>query len=203
MEELIMKLFDTNLPSMYSKGLYEEKCSDLAPEHTDKIFDVIFTGTANLLNQAKSQSKPTAFTFRKVDSSLIAAAIVQFFPNDDKENPGNWNLVWTFDEKNIPEGSLIIDLSDTQTHSYFRAVAGEKYGMRFKGVSELVDCLIYALTTLKKWLDENAKENVEVSVELDGFFQARVAVENGEKVFAIEPDGEIKNLIKDDAAIEK
>jgi hypothetical protein len=75
--------------------------------------------------------------------------------------------------------------------------------MRFKGVSELVDCLIYALTTLKKWLDENAKENVEVSVELDGFFQARVAVENGEKVFAIEPDGEIKNLIKDDAAIEK
>ena len=188
---------------MYSKGLFEEKCSDLAPEHTDKMFDVIFTGTANLLNQAKSQDKPTAFTFRKIDGSLIAAALVQFFPNEDKSNPGNWSLVWTFDEADIPENSLKIDFSDTQTHSYFRQVAGEKYGMRFEGVTELVDCLTYALTSLKKWLDENAKEGSETSVELDGFFQARVAVENGEKVFALEADGEIKNLIKDDAAIEK
>ena len=198
-----MKLFDTNLPAMYSKGLYEEKCSDLAPEHMDKMFDVIFTGTANLLSQAKSKDKATAFTFRKIDGSLIAAAVVQYFENEDKKNPGNWSLVWTFDEADIPENSLLIDFSDTQTHSYFRAVAGEKYGMRFEGVAELVDCLVYALSTLKKWLDENAKENAETSIELDGFFQARVAVENGEKIFAIEPDGEIKNLIKDDAAIEK
>lgn len=198
-----MKLFETNLPAMYSKGLYEEKCSDLAPEHMDKMFDVIFTGTANLLSQAKSKDKATAFTFRKIDGSLIAAAVVQYFENEDKKNPGNWSLVWTFDEADIPENSLLIDFSDTQTHSYFRAVAGEKYGMRFEGVAELVDCLVYALSTLKKWLDENAKENAETSIELDGFFQARVAVENGEKIFAIEPDGEIKNLIKDDAAIEK
>ena len=167
------------------------------------MFDVIFTGTANLLSQAKSKDKATAFTFRKIDGSLIAAAVVQYFENEDKKNPGNWSLVWTFDEADIPENSLLIDFSDTQTHSYFRAVAGEKYGMRFEGVAELVDCLVYALSTLKKWLDENAKENAETSIELDGFFQARVAVENGEKIFAIEPDGEIKNLIKDDAAIEK
>ena len=56
---------------------------------------------------------------------------------------------------------------------------------------------------LKKWLDENAKEGVEVKIEQDGIFQARVAVENGEKVFAVEADGEVKNLIKDDTADEK
>lgn len=198
-----MKLFDTNLPAMYSKGLFEEKCSDLAPEHMDKMFDVIFTGVANLLNQAKSKDHPTAFTFRNIDSSLVAAALVQFFPNEDESKPGNWSLVWTFDETDIPENALKIDFSDTQTHSYFRAVAGEKYGMRFEDVSSLVDCLTYALIQLKKWLDENAKEGAEVSVELDAIFQARVSVENGEKVFAVEADGEIKNLIKDDAAIEK
>ena len=40
-------------------------------------------------------------------------------------------------------------------------------------------------------------------VEQDAIFQARVAVENGEKVFAIEPAAEIKVLIKSDAMIEK
>ena len=198
-----MKLFDTNLPQNYSKMLFEEKCLDLAPDHMDKMFDVIFTGVANLLNQSKSQKHATAFTFKKIDGSLIAAAIVQYFENSDANNPGNWSLVWTFDQNDIPVDSLVIDFSDTQTHSYFRAVAGEKYGMRFEDVAALIDCLACALIQLKKWLDENAKEGVETSIELDGFFQARVTVENGEKVFALEPAGEIKNLIKDDAAIEK
>ena len=198
-----MKLFDTQMPQMYSKALFEEKCTDLAPEHTGKMLDVVFTGTANLLNQAKSKEKATVFTFRKINGDLIAAAMVRFFENEDTNNPGNWSLVWTFDDADIPEGALTIDLSDSQTHSYFRAVAGEKYGMRFEDTAAMTDCLTYALIHVKKWLDENAKEGAEVSLEFDGFFQARVAIENGEKVFAIEPDGEIKNLIKDDAAIEK
>ena len=198
-----MKLFDTQMPQMYSKALFEEKCTDLAPEHTGKMLDVVFTGTANLLNQAKSKEKPTVFTFRKINGDLIAAAMVRFFENEDTNNPGNWSLVCTFDDADIPEGALVIDLSDSQTHSYFRAVAGEKYGMRFEDTAAMTDCLTYALIHVKKWLDENAKEGAEVSLEFDGFFQARVAIENGEKVFAIEPDGEIKNLIKDDAAIEK
>ena len=198
-----MKLFDTQMPQMYSKALFEEKCTDLAPEHTGKMLDVVFTGTANLLNQAKSKEKATVFTFRKINGDLIAAAMVRFFENEDTNNPGNWSLVWTFDDADILEGALVIDLSDSQTHSYFRAVAGEKYGMRFEDTAAMTDCLTYALIHVKKWLDENAKEGAEVSLEFDGFFQARVAIENGEKVFAIEPDGEIKNLIKDDAAIEK
>ena len=48
-----------------------------------------------------------------------------------------------------------------------------------------------------------ASETEEVSIEQDGVFQARVAIEGGEKVFAIEPAGEIKMLIKDDTSIEK
>ena len=198
-----MKLFDTQLPQMYSKYLFEEKCSDLAPEHTDKMFDVLFTGVANLLNQTKSMSKPTAMVFRLVDGSVIAVAIVQFFANEDTENPGNWSLVWSFDETDIPEGAVVIEFSDNQTHSYFRAVAGEKYGMKFEDTTSLIDCLISCITQLKKWLDENAKEGAEISVEVDGIFQARSTVENGVKVFAVEPAGEVKNLIKDDAAIEK
>ena len=198
-----MKLLETQLPGMYSKGLFEEKCLDLAPEHMDKMFDTLFTGVSNLLNHSKSMEHPVAFTFRKIDKSFIAGALVQFFDNEDKSNPGNWSLVWTFDEVDIPDTALKIDFSDPQTHSYFIATAGEKYGMQFKSDAMLADCLTYALIQLKKWLDENVAEDKTIGIECDGLFKARVAIESNEKAFALEADGEIKNLIKDDAAIEK
>lgn len=199
-----MKLNDTQLPGMYSDALFHEKYLDLAPEHMDKMFDVLFTGVAHLLNGAKSTTRPAAFVMVNEASVFIAGAVVQYFENaDDSNNPGNWSLVWTFDEKDIPEGALKIPFSDVQTHSYFIGVAGEKYGIQYNNEANLVDLLTYALYQLKKWLDQNVKEGAETSIELDGIFQARATVENGEKVFALEPAGEIKNLIKDDAAIEK
>lgn len=198
-----MKLFDTTLPQNFSKGLFEEKNYDLAPEHTDKITYTVFTATADLLNNVKSKERPASFVFDRIDGSVIAAAIVQYFPNEDESKPGNWSLVWTFDEADIPENALRISLKDTQTHSYYRAIAGDKWGMKFKDPACLTTLLTYALEQIYKWLDENAAEGKEVSVEQEAVFQARVAVENGEKVFALEPAGEIKMLIKDDAAIEK
>lgn len=198
-----MKLFETTLPQMYSKALFEEKCFDLAPEHTDKMFDTLFTGTSNLLKSIKSLEKPVAFLIKELNGKMVAAAICQYFKNDDASQPGNFSLVWTFDESDIPENALITTIEDTKTHSFFIAVAGSKYGIRFKDASCIVNTLGYTMVQLKKWLDENAKEGTIVSVELDGIFQGRVEVQNGVKIFAVEPDGEIKNLIKDDAAIEK
>lgn len=199
-----MKLNDTQLPGMYSDALFHEKYLDLAPEHMDKMFDVLFTGSANLLKNAKSTDRPAAFVVRNDVKVFVAAGIVQYFENaDDSNNPGNWSLVWTFDESDIPENSLVVDFDDVQTHSYFIACAGEKYGIQYNNEASLVDLLVYALQQLKKWLDQNVKEGTETLIEQDGVFQARAVVENGEKVFALEPAGEIKNLIKDDTAIEK
>lgn len=201
---MIKKLYETNLPMNFSKGLFEEKMFDLAPEHTDKYADIIFTGTSAVLNAAKSKDHPVAVTFKRIDGTLIAAAIVQYFPNEDPAKPGNWNLVWTFNEADIPEGTVIRDFAtDQNIHSYYRAVAGDKYRIRFQNTESLTVVSVYLLEHIKKWLDENASATEEVGVEQDALFQARVAVENGEKVFALEPKGEIKMLIKDDASIEK
>jgi uncharacterized protein YkuJ len=75
--------------------------------------------------------------------------------------------------------------------------------MQFLDSTTLENLFTESLIYLKKWLDENANETEEVTVEEDGVFVARVAVENGEKVFAIEMDGLVKQLVKDDASIEK
>ena len=198
-----MKLFETKLPYAFSRALFTEVNYDFPEQHLEKLYDIIFSGTANLLAHSKSMDKPTAFIFENVASNFIAACVVQYFENEDNENPGNWNMIWTYNENDIPENTHRISIKDTMTHPYFRGVAGEKYGILFKDSECISVTITYALSQLKKWLDENAKEGEEVMIECDGIFQARVAVEGGEKVFSIEPDGEIKNVIKDDAAIEK
>ena len=197
------KLCDTDLPDHFSRRLFKEKNLDLAAEHLYKVYDAAVTGIANLLSHSKSKDRPTASVIRRFDKVFVVGCVVQFFPNSDDSNPGNWSMIWTFNEADIPENALIIEIENGDTHSYIIAVAGDKYGMKYPDDSSFLACNIIAFLELKQWLDENAKENEEVGVEVEGLFQARVAVENGEKVFAIEADGEIKNLIKDDAAIEK
>ena len=168
-----------------------------------RIFDVIFIGTATCLRNSKSMDHPVAYIFSRYDGVFVAGCVVQYFPNEDESNPGNWNMAWTFNENDIPENAVRISLDKGDSHSFFIGVAGNKYGMRFLNESGLVTCIITALEQLKKYLDENVKENQECVIEQEGLFQARAAVENGEKVFSIEADGEVKNLIKDDAMIEK
>jgi hypothetical protein len=198
-----MKFFETTFPANYSKGLLEEQNMDVPAQIADKIVDVVFSATATILNSFKKKDTPVVFKFERADKSLSAAAIVRYFENEDPKKPGNWNLSFTFDESDIPEGADEYSLNDPQLHAYFRSIAGDKYRMRFDTPESIVVLPVFAFDQIHKWLDENAKEGEEVSIELDGTFQARVAIEGGEKVFAIEPAGEIKMLIKDDTAIEK
>ena len=196
-------LFETSLPNNYSTRLLNEQNYDIGADHIDKIFETAFNGVSGVLNSIKTNDKPAVFTMNKLDGSFVVAAIVKYYDNKDEDHPGNWSLVWTFNQEDVPEDAVIVQLSNSQCHPYFRSFAGDKWGMTFEDSGCLINVIIYAFDSLKKWLDENAKQGEVTVIEQEGVFQARVAVENGEKVFAIEPMGEIKNLIKDDAAIEK
>lgn len=197
-----MKLNDTTLPQNYSKVLFEEFNYDLAAEHMSKILCTVFTGTSELLNNAVNVNRPAAFVYERIDGSVVAAAILRCIDNGDEAGSKKWSYVWTFYEADIPENALRISIKDPQTHSYFRSVAGDKWGLRFIDASSVITLLTESLEQLLKWLDENAAEDKEVLIEMDAVFQARVCIEDGQKVFALEPKGEIKKLIKNDASIE-
>lgn len=196
-------LFDTSLPQHWSATCYQEYCFDIAKEHFPKILHIIFNATALILNANKAQKVPVAMVFRKASQELIAAAICQYFPNEDPNVPGNFSLVWTFDEADIPSNAIIQSLDNAETHTFFRAVAGSKWNIEFESVGALIGLCNVTLNEIKKWLDENATESGEIGVEAEDVMIARVAVENGEKVYSIEPAPLIKQLIKNDAAIEK
>lgn len=198
-----MKLLETQLPAYYSQNLLDKYRWDFGPAHLEKIYDVMFTGSAELLSNIKSKDRPTAIVVKAINGVFIAAGIVQYFDNEDESNPGNWSLAWTFNEEDVPENALVVSFADGQVQPYYIGYAASKYGMQFLDSTTLENLFTESLIYLKKWLDENANETEEVTVEEDGVFVARVAVENGEKVFAIEMDGLVKQLVKDDASIEK
>jgi len=198
----MMEFNSTNLPHMISRGLYDEKGYDVAETHIDKLYYTLFFGVANILKDNKSKEAPTTFMITEVSGKPVAAATVEYFDGKG-DNPGNWSLVWTFDPETIPKEGTKLDLQNDLTHSYFRVIAGDKYGMKFYDRTSIVTLMTYVVEQLYKWLDENAKEGEVVEIELDGIFNAKVEIVDGKKVFAIEPMGEVKTIIKDDSAIEK
>jgi hypothetical protein len=198
-----MKLLETSLPAMWSKGLAEEKAYDIAPEFITRMTETLFRGVAGVLAANREPNRPVAFIIDRLDGKVVACAVLQLFENEDKKNPGNWNLFFSFDEADIPKDAKRIYLKDPLCQSFFVAPAANKCNMEFKSEAALVILMTYVLEQIYKWLDENAKADEEVSIEQEGVFQARVGVENGQKVFSIEPAGEIKMLIKNDTSIEK
>ena len=199
----MIKLMESQIPQNYSTGLYSEKDYDVSPDFTNTLADILFTGVAMCLGDVKDRKFPSVFVFEENNSDFIAAAIVEYFENeDDPSKPGNWNYTWTWYKEDVPTNSKIYRTTQPELSSYFRGVSQGKYGMAFKDTAAVTEVTRYLLVQIKKWLDENAKEGEEVGVEEEGVFQASVVIENGEKVFSLVPEGEIKKLIKDDSAIE-
>lgn len=198
----IRALKETKIPQSVSTGLYTEKELDVSVDMVEKMLDVLVCSVTEILSDLKKVDTPIAFVFRKPNDDFIAAAIVRFYPNEDKSKPGNWNYVWTFYEEDIPENAQIKTMFDMSLVSYFTGTAISKYGFFAEQPDHYGVTFSYLLQVIKKWLDDNADENEENGVSLDGVIQFRVAVENGEKVFSIEPDGEMKVRIKSDDMIE-
>ena len=134
-----MKLSETSMPQNYSKGLLEDKLYDIAPDHTGKFGYILFHGVANLLAANKDKNKPVAFILNRMDGKVVAVAILQFFEGADKNTPGNWNLVWSFDENDVPADAKKIFLKDPNTHPFFVTVAANRYSMEFKTSSAIIN----------------------------------------------------------------
>lgn len=199
----MIALSQTQIPQNFSVGLYNDKGYDVPADLTDAVGDIVFTGVASLLGATKNREFPVAFVFEQNNGDFVAAAIIQFMKNeDDKSKPGSWDYSWTWYKDDVPENARIQKINDPQYTPYFRGVSQGKYGMAFRDTAAVVEVTRFFLEQVKKWLEENASETEEVGVEQEGVFQATVAVENGEKVFSLVPEGEVKKLIKDDASIE-
>ena len=197
----MLNLNETTIPKMFSKELYEEKGYTLSPMHTDKIANVLFTAVSEALKATKSKEYPVVFLFAGNNQEMYAAAIIRFIPNEDESMPGHWNYVWTFDKNDIPDNARVVSIRDNAFETYFRMVANQnKFG--FEDTTSTIECCNTLLKNISQWLQENAKEDEEMGVKMDGVFQARCILEDKEVVKSLEVIGETKAIIKDDAGNE-
>lgn len=179
---------------------------DNRPECIVKSF---FASTAAYLSKVKVSdvNEAVALVLRDPSGNFKFASIVEYHENEENpDEPGNWSYVQTFNEEDVE----ILEKSKHVTRylygneafkSIFDKVSYD-IGVQFQHETYIYDACLLVIDTLHQVLDREAKAGEVVDIEFPGYFTASVSVEDGEKVFAVTPDGHMKAIIKDDAALD-
>lgn len=180
-------------------------------DRPERIVKAFFASTAAYLSKVKvsKADEAVALVLTDVAGNFKFASIVEYHENkDNPDEPGNWSYVMTFDSNTLDtieknKGLKKLLYSSDAFKGVFDKVAYDVAAIQFQHQTYMFDACLLVIDTLLQVLDREAKENEVVDIELPGYFTASVSVEDGEKVFAITPDGHMKQIIKDDTALDK
>lgn len=196
----MFKLQETAIPTNLSQVIATLGWSVDASQ-VSFIYDTTLMAISDFLGQTKSKETKTALAIKDVKGNLIVAGVVTYHKNEDETMPGNWSYEFTFDEEDL-KGCDVRLSTDPHFQRVFQKTLKRLFGLAIDDPLAFQPVIEESINVLKQWLDVNAKETEKVILEQPGFFEASVTVEDGEKIFALIPDGAMKRLIKDDAAIE-
>lgn len=193
-------LMETAIPVNFTQ-VFNNNGWEWDPSDTNKIYHIMIMSISDCLAMVKTKTIKKAVAIKDLKGNLLLAGVVSHVPGESENDPGNWNYVLTTDIEDLKDAE-VIDCSDTRFQKVFSTTAHNLYSVSFHGGMYVQSALETAVNTLLQWLDVNASETEEVEVEEEGYFLASVVVEKGEKIISIVPDGAMKRLIKDDAALE-
>ena len=180
---------------------------DDIPERMLKSF---IAATSVYLGKVKVSDPNVAAALVLTDESgnFEFAGIVEYHENEEnKDEPGNWSYVLTLNEEDLTD---LENTKEVKKYLYgddaFKVildkVAYDIGGIEFQKDSFMYACCKILVETIVQVLDAEAVANDTVDIELKGSVTFSVSVEGDEKVYAVTPDGAMKKLIKDDAALE-
>lgn len=180
-------------------------------ERIERLVMSFFAMSATLLSKLKKTStkEAVALILQDMTGHFKYGGIVEYHENtENPEEPGNWSYVTTFNEKDITDlekkktvikhfyGGELFQTVFNHVSYDVGSIAWTKESYMYDGCMFVIDCLLQVL-------DSEAKPGEVVDIEMPGFFKASVAVESDEKIFAITPDGHMKDIIKSDIQLEK
>lgn len=180
-------------------------------DRPERIVKAFFASSAAYLSKVKVSKADEAVALVLVDvtGNFKFAGIVEYHENkDNPDEPGNWSYVMTFDKKTLDtlEKHKTVKkflYSADAFKAVFDKVSYDVAALQFQHQTYMFDACLLVIDTLLQVLDREAKEDEIVDIEMPGYFTASVSVEDGEKVFAITPDGHMKQVIKDDTELDK
>lgn len=177
----------------------------------ERIYKAVIAAVSTYLGKVKvaNPEQAVSLVLTDINGSFKFAGIVEYHENENnKDEPGNWSYVLTFNEEDLESVSKKRDLKkylfgDDAFKNILDTVAYDVASIQFEHSRYMYDACLIAVDTLIGVLDKEAKENEVVDIEMPGYFVASVAVESGVKVFSITPEGAMKELIKGDIDLDK
>lgn len=175
----------------------------------ERIVMSFFAATAAYLSKVKvsKTDEASALVLTDLAGNFKFAGIVEFHDSEDSEN-GNWTFVMTFNQddlKSLEKKKKVNKYlyGGEDFHHLLNKVAWDVGGIEFVYESYMYDACTLVIDTLLQILDTEAKSGEVVEIQMPGYFTASVSVEGDEKIFAITPEGQLKEIIKDDVKLEK
>lgn len=192
-----MNINETNIYQGFSIMLQEHgmSCDTLQHEYSTKG---VFNGLAVFLRDCKNIKEAVCLTITDFKGEMLIAAYCKYIApvdGESDETAGSWLIDYTFNKEDIPENAKITDIKEPACFNAFN-VGADMVGYEYKLESDIIIIAIATIKSIVDWLDTNAKETEEVSVEHPGLFTATVVVEKGVKIIGIVVDEELKGITK-------
>lgn len=182
-------------------------------QRVSRCFHLLFESVANFLGKVKQTKKPVGLILEDPYQNFAFAAIVEYHENTVADDmPGNWTFTFTFDPADL-DGATVYRASGNEFKEILIDISEHSYGFNFElmGDQDVLDVkrivmtqvIAIAAKTIRQWVDENSNSSEPVVTQIKGKCIIEACLDSaGKKVFSITPDGELKNIIKDDAALE-
>lgn len=187
------------------------KLKEDSEQRSSRILHLLFAAITNFMAKVKNTEKVVCLELDDSDGNFQFLAKVEYHPNDNPDMPGNWSYEFSFNPEDR-EGEiykstsmefkqLTLDIAEHQYGVVFFSSDGiGQYESKITGISDIIEV---AILTIKDWIDENSVSETAVTTEIKGKVLIDACIdENGIKIGCITPSGEMKNIIKDDQAIE-
>lgn len=179
---------------------------DLTLTEIEWATKTFFAGITDFLAISKNKKVPVVLIIQDVKGNNVGFAGVKFdVAEDEDEDAGSWEYFWSFNMSDMPENATPYVIENDHV---LKIIAKRGYNLCKLTVGGALNYLaiftVMALNVIKDTLDQqDVAVGEEFTIDLPGYFEVSVAVENDEKVFSIAPKEEMKVLIKEDHATEK
>lgn len=202
------ELDQTSIPSQYGVSIDQIHNYNWISDMTPDLYRVIFYTMAERVSALRDQTpkaKKVGFSYKTTAGDIVCGAILSFHDSETDENEGNWYLEFTFDAEDMNSGDFdaIADNHDSIFFTIFCSVSKQIMNSGYRDNMICYNVIMNAFNVLKNFLDVNASELEDVTVELPGVFAATVEIENGEKIFSIVPGETTKQIVKSDANLKQ
>ena len=183
---------------------------DNTDDRPERIIKAFFAAIATYLSKRKESKadEAVAFVLQDISGNFKFGAFVEYHINEtNPDEPGNWSYTTTFNEADLQDLEKRKTVKkylagDDMFRQVFDKVSYDVGGFVFERETYIYDACNIIIDSILQTLDHEAIEGQVVDIEMNGYFTASVAIENGEKIFSITPDGHMKALIKSDVALD-